>query len=64
LARHAVDPEETDTIRRHVQRHTSTTPFPFRLTIERQPGRKLASKQIGRPKKTATATDDLLESRL
>jgi len=32
--------------------------------IERQLGRKLGPKKIGRPKKVASKTNDLLESRL
>jgi len=35
-----------------------------RLAIERQLGRKLGPKKIGRPRKTTVDTDDLLESRL
>jgi len=36
----------------------------FRLAIKEQLGRKLGPKKIGRPKKTAIETEDLLESRL
>ncbi len=59
----AVDPKETDTIRRHLQHQHLYGPDHFRQAIERQLGRKLGPKKIGRPKKTIIETDDLLESR-
>jgi putative transposase len=64
LVMQAVDPEETDAIRRHLQHQRIYGPDRFRLAIERQLGRKLGPKKIGRPKKVVIETDDLLESRL
>lgn len=60
----AVDPEETGIIRRHLQHQRVYGPDRFRLAIERQLGRKLGPKKIGRPKMVVTKTDDLPESRL
>ena len=60
----AVDPEEAATIRRHLQHQRIYGPDRFRHAIERQLGRNLGPKKIGRPKKVATDADDMLESRL
>ena|GEM_PF-6738137 len=64
LVMQAVDPEETETIRRHLQHQRIYDPDRFRLAIERQQRRKLEPKKIGRQKKVSIKTDDLLESRL
>jgi putative transposase len=64
LVMQAIDPEETDTIRRHVQHQRIYGPDRFRLVIERQLGRKLGPKKIGRPKKASIETNGLSESRL
>jgi hypothetical protein len=64
LVTQAVDPDETDAIRRHLQHQRVYGPDRFRLAIERQLGRKLGPRKIGRPKKPVIETDDLLESRL
>jgi hypothetical protein len=44
-----VDPEETDTVRRHVRHQRIYGLDRFRLAIERQSGRKLGSKKISSP---------------
>jgi putative transposase len=64
LVMQAVDPEETDTIRRHLQHQRIYGPDHFRLALERRLGRKLGPRKIGRPKKAVIDTDGLLESRL
>jgi hypothetical protein len=64
LVMQAVDPEETDTIRRHLQHQRIYGPDHFRLALERRLGRKLGPRKIGRPKKAVVDTDGLLESRL
>jgi putative transposase len=64
LVMQAVDPEETDMIRRHLQHQRVYGPDRFRLAIERQLGRKLGPKKIGRPRKAVIDTDNLRESRL
>lgn len=64
LVMQAVDPEETDAIRRHLQHQCIYGPDRFRLAIERQLGGELAPKKIGRPEKATIETDDLPESRL
>ncbi len=55
----AVDPEETDAIHRHLQHQRVYGPDRFRLAIERQLGRTLGPRKIGRPKKPVIETDDL-----
>ena len=60
----AVDPEEAATVRRHLQHQRIYGPDRFRLAIERQLGRKLGPKKIGRPKKAVIETDDLVKGRL
>lgn len=64
LVMQAVDPEETDAIRRHLQHQHIYGSNHFRRAIEAQLGRTVGPKKIGRPKKPVTDTDDLLESRL
>lgn len=51
LVMQAVDPEEADTIRWHLQHQRIYGPDRFRLAIERQLVRKLEPKNIGRPKR-------------
>lgn len=64
LVMQTVDPEETDAIRRHLQHQHIYGPDRFRRAIEQQLGRTVGPKKIGRPRKSAPVTPDLLESRL
>ncbi|MGH8190319.1 MAG: transposase [Rhodanobacteraceae bacterium] len=64
LVTQAVDPEEIDAIRRHLQHQHIYGPERFRQAVEAQLGRTVGPKKIGRPKTTVIDTDDLLESRL
>ena len=48
LVMQAVDLDETDAIRRHLQHQRVYGPDRFRLAIERQPGRKLGPRKIRR----------------
>lgn len=59
LVRQAVDPEETDAIRRHLQHQHIYGPDRFRRAIEAQLGRKVGPKKIGRPKKSRPETANL-----
>ncbi|HET9819179.1 MAG TPA: transposase [Rhodanobacteraceae bacterium] len=64
LIMQAVEPTETDTIRRYVQHQHVYGSECFRRAIERQLGRKVGPKKIGRPKKAVIDTADLLKTRL
>src|SRR5690348_10204931 len=64
LVMQAVDPEEIETIRRHLHHQRIYGPDRLRLAIERQLGRNLGPKKIGRPKRAVIDTVDPLESRL
>lgn len=64
LVMQAIDPEETDAIRRHLQHQRIYASDRFRRAIEAQLGRKVGPKKIGRPKKSRAEPADPLESRL
>lgn len=59
----AIDPEETDAVRRHLQHQHIYGPGRFRRAIETQLGRKVGPRKIGRPKRPHLETTGLLESR-
>lgn len=64
LIMQAVDPGETDAIRRHLQHQHIYGPDRFRQAIEAQLGRQVGPKKIGRPRKPRPETPDLPKSRL
>ncbi|MGH8154039.1 MAG: transposase [Rhodanobacteraceae bacterium] len=64
LVMQAIDPQETDAIRRHLQHQHIYGPDRFRRAIEAQLGRKVGPNKIGRPQKSRPDTPDLLENRL
>lgn len=64
LVMQAVDPEETEAIRRYVRHQRIYGPDRFRQAIERQLGRRVGPKKVGRPKKADDDATGLLEIRL
>ncbi|MGH8128509.1 MAG: hypothetical protein ACRETC_09145 [Gammaproteobacteria bacterium] len=64
LVMQAVDPKETDAIRRNLQHQHIYGSSHFHRGIEAQLGRTVGPKTIGGPRKPAPDISDLLESRL
>ncbi|MBB1089108.1 transposase [Lysobacter sp. SG-8] len=60
----AVDPDETDAIRLHLQRQHAYGPDRFRRAIEAQLGRPAGPRKIGRPRKCPAPLDPPGKSRL
>lgn len=64
LVMQAVNADEIEAIRRHVQHQLVFGTDRFRRAIEAQVGRAVGPKKIGRPRKAAPESGDLLKSRL
>jgi putative transposase len=64
LVAQAIDPAETDAIRRHVQHRQAYGPDRFRRMIEQQLGRTIGPKKVGRPRKSPPDASDQQEIRL
>lgn len=64
LVAQAIDPAETDAIRRHVQHQQAYGPDHFRRMIEQQLGRKIGPNKVGRPSKRPPGTPAQQEIRL
>jgi putative transposase len=64
LVAQAIDPAETDAIRRHVQHQQAYGPDRFRRMIEQQLGRSIGPKKVGRPSKRPPEAPPQQEIRL
>lgn len=64
LVAQAIDPAETDAIRRHIQHQQAYGPDRFRRMIEQQLGRGIGPRKVGRPSKRPPNTPDQQKIRL